>query len=458
MASVTPPALLSGFRDFTPEQCAQRDHIFATARRVFELYGYLQIQTPAMERLSVLSGKYGEEGEQLMFKVLNSGDFLAGADLTDLTAKKLIPQICERAMRYDLTVPFARYVVMHQSEIALPFKRYQIQNVWRADRASKGRYREFYQCDVDVVGSSSLQHEAEFVAIYDQILTTLGLPGFTIRLNHRQILTALCEAARCPDHFTEVCTAIDKLDKIGEGGVSQELAQRGINASAAAFILETIRFSGSPEQTLAYLEERLNQAPSAAKGIADLRSIFETYLPFLGIQKATVRIDLTLARGLNYYTGTIFEVTADGVEIGSIGGGGRYDDLTGMFGLKNLTGVGISLGADRVHDVMTQLGLFENTRPSVCQALIVHFGGACLTPALALAQTLRANGIAAEVYADSQHKLAKQFSYADRKRIPYTIIIGEEELANQTYKLKRMDTGEQTQHTLAELLVLLQNR
>jgi histidyl-tRNA synthetase len=443
--SAQKPSIPSGTRDFLPLQARRRQHILQTAARVFAKYGYQPIETPALEKLQVLTGKYGEEGDQLLFKVLNSGDYLAKADATLLAERNsaaLAPHLCERALRYDLTVPFARFVVMHQNDLEFPFKRYQMQPVWRADRPQKGRYREFWQCDVDVAGSTSLLHEAEFIAIYDEVLSTLGLQDFTIVLNHRKLLAGLAAAAGCEDRFTDLCVAIDKLDKIGPDGVRQELAQRGISDAAAAQLLPWFALQGSPAEVLAQLQAQVPPNDLLAQAQADLQQVL-TYHAALPHFRAQLRLDLSLARGLNYYTGTIFEVRAGGVQIGSIGGGGRYDDLTGMFGKSGIPGAGISLGADRVYDVMDELGLFAALPHAGTRALIVRFSPESEAQELTLLTQLRQRDIPAELYHEPA-KLGKQFGYADKKGIPWCIVLGDTERASGQALLKDMASGEQT--------------
>ncbi|MBX3102355.1 MAG: histidine--tRNA ligase [Bacteroidetes bacterium] len=456
--SAPKPSIPSGTRDFLPLQTRRRQHILQTAARVFTKYGYQPIETPALEKLSVLTGKYGEEGDQLLFKVLNSGDYLAKADAGLLAARNsaaLAPQLCERALRYDLTVPFARFVVMHQHELEFPFKRYQMQPVWRADRPQKGRYREFWQCDVDVAGSTSLLHEAEFIAIYDEILSALGLTDFTIMLNHRKLLAGLAEAAGCADKFTDLCVAIDKLDKIGPDGVRQELSARGITPAQAEKLLPWFALQGTPTQVLAQLQTQVppNALLSAAQ--ADLHQML-AYHAVMPHFRAQLRLDLSLARGLNYYTGTIFEVRAGGVQIGSIGGGGRYDDLTGMFGKSGIPGAGISLGADRVYDVLDELGLFAQLPHSGTQVLIIRFSPDSEAEELTLLSRLRQADIAAEVYHEPA-RLGKQFGYADKKQIPWCLVLGDEERAAGKATLKDMQSGAQQAVDFAGIVAKLQH-
>lgn len=446
------PSIPKGTRDFLPEVMLRREYIFDTIRSVFRKYGYAPIETPAMEQLSVLTGKYGEEGDRLIFKILNSGDFLkAATELNDAT--RLSYQICDRALRYDLTVPFARFVVMHQHELTFPFKRYQIQPVWRADRPQKGRYREFYQCDADVVGSDSLLFEGEFIAIFDEALSRLGLPGFNILVSNRKILSGYAEVVGQEDKFIDICVAIDKLDKIGKEGVQKELLGRGVSAEATTQILEMIAFAGSNEEKIAFLKDKFADSPTGLKGLAEMEEVFHLAAQ-LSHYRATVTLDLTLARGLEYYTGTIFEVKALGVSIGSIASGGRYDNLTGVFGVEGLSGVGISFGADRIYDVMEELGLFAERDSAPSQVLLVNFGPDTFLAALAVLNTLREKGIAAELYPD-EAKMKKQFSYADKKGIPYTLMVGSEEVASQQYKVKNMRTGEQVSLPIDGVIGLL---
>ncbi|MEZ4825347.1 MAG: histidine--tRNA ligase [Bacteroidia bacterium] len=435
------PSIPAGTRDFGPEVMIRREYIFQTLREVFKKYGYAPLETPATENLSVLTGKYGEEGDRLIFKILNSGDYLK--DVEDFSdAKKLSFQICSRALRYDLTVPFARYVVMNQSDIVFPFKRYQIQPVWRADRPQKGRYREFYQCDADVVGSDSLLYEAEFVSIYDEAFTRLGFTDFTIMLNNRKILTGYAELIGQPEKFMDVCVAIDKLDKIGEQGVRNELLEKEVSNEAADRLFQLITFEGSTEEKLAFIEQAFSNCPEGLKGVAEIREVMDIYqyLPAFG---GKVELNLKLARGLNYYTGTVFEVKVNNFAMGSIGGGGRYADLTGVFGRHGLSGVGISFGADRIYDVMDGLGLFSQVESAAVQVLVINFGPSTLPSGLRMVRLLREAGIASELYPDNT-KLAKQFGYADKKSIPFSLVIGEEEAKTGQYKLKNMKTGEQT--------------
>ncbi|SEN24353.1 histidyl-tRNA synthetase [bacterium A37T11] len=461
------PSLAKGTRDFSPEEMEKRTYIFDTIRTVFRKYGYREIQTPSFENLGTLTGKYGDEGDKLIFKILNSGDFWEKAVPTDrdlhsapksgsngFSSKSLLPLIAEKALRYDLTVPFARYVVMHQNEITLPFKRYQIQPVWRADRPQKGRYREFYQCDADVVGSESLLNEAEFVLIYQEALSSLGLTDFTIKINNRKILAGIAELLGKPELIVDMTVAIDKLDKIGLEGVSNELIVRGFTEGDVEKLKPVILLKGTNEEKLARLKKVLEGSETGLRGIAEIETVFE-YLSLLspadgGLENPDCQLDITLARGLNYYTGCIFEVKTNQVAMGSIGGGGRYDDLTGMFGLKGLTGVGISFGADRIYDVLEELGLFPAGAVQGTRVLISNFDEKAERYALPILQQLRKNGIAAELYPTAA-KLKKQLAYADARHIPYVILIGEEEMQSGLLSLKNMQTGEQQKLSANEL-------
>ncbi|MEJ5054995.1 histidine--tRNA ligase [Sphingobacterium sp. MYb382] len=450
------PSLAKGTRDFSPQEMEKRNFIFNTLRTVFKKFGYNEIQTPTFENLATLTGKYGEEGDRLIFKILNSGDYLAKAPadlLADKASLKLVSHISEKALRYDLTVPFARYVVMHQHELALPFKRYQIQPVWRADRPQRGRYREFYQCDVDVVGSESLLNEAEFILIYHEALAALGLRDFTIKVNNRKILTGIAEVIGKPSLIVDMTVAIDKLDKIGLDGVNKELLERGFTESDVEILRPIILLEGSNADKLASLKAILKDSETGLKGIAEIEEVF-TYLTAFGtadLLDKVVELDITLARGLNYYTGCIFEVKTNEVAMGSIGGGGRYDDLTGMFGLKGLTGVGVSFGADRIYDVLEELSLFPATSTSTTQLLIVNFDAAGESFSLPILRRLRDAGIAAELY-PSGAKLKKQMSYADGKGVPFVLLVGEEEIRTGLLSLKDMKSGEQEQLTVDTLV------
>ena len=449
--SAQKPSIPKGTRDFSPLEMNRRNYIFNTIRSVFEQFGYQPIETPAMENLSTLLGKYGEEGDKLLFKVLNSGDFLSGVNESDLTkdnAAALASKVSEKGLRYDLTVPFARYVVQHRNDITFPFKRYQIQPVWRADRPQKGRYREFYQCDVDVVGSDSLINEAELLLIADQVLGKLGI-NVIIKLNNRKILSGIAELIGHADKITDITVAIDKLDKIGLEKVNEELAERGLDADAIARIQPVINLQGSNDEKLSKLSELLINTSEGPKGIAEVTEI----LSLAGIMNISSRVelDLTLARGLNYYTGAIIEVKAADVAMGSICGGGRYDNLTGIFGLPGVSGVGISFGADRIYDVLNELNLFTTAIASTTKVLFVNFGGQEEKLSIEMASKLRAIGINTEVYPDNA-KLKKQFSYADSNMIPWVVIIGEQERLDNNCILKNMATGEQNTMPTGEII------
>jgi len=447
------PSIPKGTRDFSPAEVAKRTYIFDTIKKVFQKYGYQPIETPTMENLSTITGKYGEEGDQLIFKILNSGDYLSKASDDKLAAKNsksLTFEISEKALRYDLTVPFARYVVMHQNEITLPFKRYQIQPVWRADRPQKGRYREFYQCDADVVGSESLLNEAEFVLIYDEALTKLGFKDFEVRINNRKILAGISEVAGKPDLLIDMTVAIDKLDKIGLDGVKKELLEKGFDEKDLNTLEPIILLSGTNEEKINSLKTVLGNSEVGRKGIEELEDVF-SYFETFQLNKAKLILDITLARGLNYYTGAIFEVKTNEVAMGSIGGGGRYDDLTGMFGLKNLTGVGVSFGADRIYDVMEELNLFPENATSYTKLLITHFEEKAFKYALPLLQKLRDAEIAVELYPNLS-KMQKQMKYANDKKIPYVIVIGEEEMNTGILSFKNMESGEQQKLTIEQII------
>ncbi|RZL16976.1 MAG: histidine--tRNA ligase [Pedobacter sp.] len=458
--STIKPSLAKGTRDFSPQEMAKRNHIFNTIKTVFKKYGYAEIQTPSMENLSTLTGKYGDEGDKLIFKILNSGDYLAKADANHLSAhdsNALIKSISEKALRYDLTVPFARYVVMHQNEIALPFKRFQVQPVWRADRPQKGRYREFYQCDVDVVGSDSLLNEAEFILIYQEALSKLGMSDFTIKINNRKILSGIAEIIGKPDLIVDMTVAIDKLDKIGLEGVILELLGRGFVEADIALLKPVILLEGTTEDKLSALKTILASSEIGLKGILEIEKVFAFVKQLLSgsdLKSPDLELDITLARGLNYYTGCIFEVKTNEVAMGSIGGGGRYDDLTGMFGLKGLTGVGISFGADRIYDVLHELNLFPISAAEGTKVLISNFDEEAENYALPLLQKLREHGIATELYPSSA-KLKKQMSYADAKSIPYVIIIGSDEISDGLLMLKNMSSGAQQKLDIGAIITVL---
>lgn len=447
----TKPGIPKGTRDFSPVEMAKRNYIFNTIREVFYLYGFQQIETPSMENLSTLMGKYGEEGDKLLFKIQNSGDYFSGLtdeELLSRNAVKLASKFCEKGLRYDLTVPFARYVVMHRDEISFPFKRFQIQPVWRADRPQKGRYREFYQCDADVVGSNSLLNEVELVQMIDAVFGKFGI-RVSIKINNRKILTGIAEIIGEADKIVDITVAIDKLDKIGLDNVNVELASKGIPQEAIDKLQPIILLSGSNEEKLETLKNILAASETGLKGVEESEFILKT-VASLGV-KSEVELDLTLARGLNYYTGAIFEVKALDVQIGSISGGGRYDNLTGVFGMDGMSGVGISFGADRIYDVLNQLDLYPKNSVNATQLLFVNFGEAEAAYVLPILSKVRAAGIRAEVYPDST-KMKKQMSYANSKAIPFVAIVGETEMNEGKVMLKNMTTGEQALITPDELV------
>lgn len=455
------PSIPKGTRDFGPAVVAKRNYIFGEIKRTFQKFGYLPLETPAMEQLSVLTGKYGDEGDQLIFKILNSGDFLAKTKAEDIEAghKHLTRKISEKALRYDLTVPFARYVVMNRNDITFPFKRFQIQPVWRADRPQKGRYREFYQCDADVVGTNSLLCEAEIVQMINETLTNLGLNDFTIKINHRGVLAGIAEAIGEKGREGEICVAIDKLDKIGREGVRKELQERGIADEAIAKLEPLYDLTGSNEEKLQQLQQLLGSTAEGTRGLSDLNEVW-AYLQGLQSKALTAEnpsseprlmLDVTLARGLSYYTGCIFEVKVNNVSMGSISGGGRYDNLTGMFGLPGVSGVGFSFGVDRIYDVLEELQLFPERSQTGTEVLLVQFDKASESYALPLLQLLRDAGIRSELYPEAA-KLKKQMSYADQKNIPYVVLIGSEEMSSGKLKLRNMKTGEQQDYTIEEII------
>ncbi|MEE1897057.1 histidine--tRNA ligase [Flavobacterium rakeshii] len=447
------PGIPKGTRDFSPAEVAKRQYIISAIKHHFETFGFQPIETPTFENSSTLMGKYGEEGDRLIFKILNSGDYLAKVDAVLLENKdsvKVASQISEKALRYDLTVPFARYVVQHQNDIVFPFKRYQIQPVWRADKPQKSRYREFYQCDADVVGSKSLWQEVEFVQLYDGVFTSLGLNGVTIKINNRKILSGIAEVIGAKDKLIDFTVALDKLDKIGEDGVKKEMLEKGIGEDAIQKVQPLFNFTGSINEKLDKLNELLATSEEGLKGVEELRFICDN-VAAIGLGESTLDLDVTLARGLNYYTGAIFEVSAPaGVKIGSIGGGGRYDDLTGIFGLKNMSGVGISFGLDRIYDVIEELNLFPDTVTESTKVLFINFGDKESLYAMKAVKQLRAAGIKSELYPDSA-KVGKQFQHADKRGIPFAVLTGDEEINNNTFTLKNLATGEQEQVSLEEL-------
>jgi histidyl-tRNA synthetase len=445
------PSIPKGTRDFSPIEMAKRNYIFNTIKEVFLLYGFQQIETPAMENLSTLMGKYGEEGDKLLFKMLNSGDYLKNAPAEMLEQHDyihLIPKISEKGLRYDLTVPFARYVVMHRNDIQFPFKRYQIQPVWRADRPQKGRYREFYQCDADVVGSDSLMNEIELVGMIDEVFKRFGI-NVIIKINNRKVLSGIAEVIGAPDKIVDITVAIDKIDKIGLENVNSELLEKGLSQDAVDALQPLLTLSGSNEEKLATLSTLLASSEVGMKGVEELRYVLtnsEAQQP-----KGVVELDVSLARGLNYYTGTIIEVKAKDVVIGSITGGGRYDNLTGVFGMPGTSGVGISFGADRIYDVLNTLELYPKDTLASTKVLFVNFGEKEGAQSLQYVMKLRANGIPAEIYPDST-KMKKQMSYANDKNVAYVAMVGETEMANGTIALKCMETGEQENLTINEVI------
>jgi histidyl-tRNA synthetase len=459
-----------GFRDFSPEVMAKRNYIFDTIRKSFQLYGFEQIETPTMENRETLTGKYGEEGDRLIFKVLERGDKLKknvahliseinkGITEEDLKGELNIPVLMKilfkekegEALRYDLTVPFARYVVQHQNEIAFPFKRYQIQPVWRADRPQKGRYREFYQCDADIIGSDSLLNEVELVKLFDEVLSNLGLKSFSIKLNNRKILSGIAEVIGRPEMIIPITVAIDKLEKIGLEKVNEELSQRGLSADELEKIQPLFKIEGSNDEKLAQLSKFLKDSEIGLIGIEETKFILDT-ADSLGLTIASLEVDVTLARGLDYYTGAIFEVVSNEAKMGSICGGGRYADLTGIFGLKNMSGVGISFGADRIYDVMEELNLFPESANATTQVLFINFGDKEASYCLKALQKLRVEGIRAELYPDPA-KMKKQMKYANDKKIPFVVMVGEDEMSSGQLSLKNMESGEQSKIIIEELI------
>ena len=451
------PSIPKGTRDFSPIEMAKRNYIFDTIKEVFALYGFQQIETPAMQTLQTLMGKYGEEGDKLLFKVLNSGDFMSKVtdqDLVERNSLHLASVLCEKGLHYDLTVPFARYVVMHREELQLPFKRYQIQPVWRADRPQKGRYREFYQCDADVVGSDSLLNEVELIQIIDTVFTRFGI-RVQIKLNNRKILTGIAEVIGAADKIINITVAIDKLDKIGIENVNQELRKNGISNEAIALLQPIISLSGSNDEKLNTISRVLASSEIGLKGVEEARFILST-LKSAGLQNE-IQLDLTLARGLNYYTGSIFEVKALDMPMGSITGGGRYDNLTGIFGMPGLSGVGFSFGADRIYDVLNALNLYPKAVVNTTQVLFINFGDQEAAYCMSKIKAVRDAGISAELYPDNV-KMKKQMSYANAKRIPFVVLAGENEIRTQKVTLKVMETGEQQVVDTQQLVNILSAR
>ena len=448
MAQVQKPSIPKGTRDFSPEQMAGRNYIFDTTKSVFRQFGYKPIETPSMENLSTLLGKYGEEGDKLLFKVLNSGDAFAQISSDDLQkgSNALSLKVCEKGLRYDLTVPFARYVVQHRNEITFPFKRYQIQPVWRADRPQKGRYREFYQCDVDVIGSKSLLNELELVQIADKVFNLFGI-NVCIKINNRKILAGLAEAMGFPEKLVEITIAMDKIDKIGIEAVKEEMLAGGVDGKGFSVLEPVLTFTGSTEEKLSLISNVVKDSEIGRKGVEELQTLFNLIAEANIRQK--VEVDLSLARGLNYYTGAIFEVKALDFAIGSICGGGRYDNLTGIFGLPDVSGVGISFGADRIYDVLTGLDKFPKEAVGGTNVLLSNMDESSVAYLLPLANELRAKGVSCEVYPD-QSKLKKQFEYAEKNKIPFFIIAGESEVQAKTINIKNLETGDQITLPLSE--------
>lgn len=452
------PSIPKGTRDFNPEQVAKRNYIFSTIKTCFETFGFQPIETPSFENSETLMGKYGEEGDRLIFKILNSGDFLSKVNnqlYADKNSNKITSSISEKALRYDLTVPFARYVVQHQNEIEFPFKRYQMQPVWRADRPQKGRFREFYQCDADVVGSESLWQEVEFVQLYDTVFDALGLKGTTIKINNRKILSGIAEVIGASDKLIDFTVALDKLDKIGEEKVKEEMLGKGIPQNGIDKLQPLFSLTGGFDSQIESLKQILSTSKEGKKGIEELQFI-NNAIQSLGLKTSTLQLDVTLARGLNYYTGAIFEVSApEGVKMGSIGGGGRYADLTGIFGLKNVSGVGISFGLDRIYLVLEELGLFPETITKSTEVLFINFGDKEALFSLKAIKSLREAGVNSELYPDritNGKHMKKQMNYANKRNILFVVLVGEEEMNNSLYTLKDMKSGEQKKVSLDVLI------
>ncbi|MEP1488067.1 MAG: histidine--tRNA ligase [Algibacter sp.] len=448
------PSIPKGTRDFNPEQVAKRNYIFNSIRGAFETFGFQPIETPSFEKSDTLLGKYGEEGDRLIFKILDNGDYLSSVPELDYVNKninKITSSISGKALKYDLTVPFARYVVQHQNEIEFPFKRYQIQPVWRADRPQKGRFREFFQCDADVVGSKSLWQEVEFIQLYDTVFTALKLEGVTIKINNRKILSGIAEVIGASDKLIDFTVALDKLDKIGEEKVKEEMLGRGIPQSGIDKLQPLFSLTGDFETQIESLKTILASSEDGIKGVEELQFI-NTAISELGLKTAALQLDVTLARGLNYYTGAIFEVAAPkDVKMGSIGGGGRYDDLTGIFGMKDVSGVGISFGLDRIYLVLEELGLFPETVNKNIDVLFINFGDKEALFSLKAIKELRANGINAELYPDAA-KMKKQMNHANKRQIPFVVLVGDDEVASNTFTLKNMALGEQDKVSLVALI------
>ena len=447
------PSIPKGTRDFSPAVMLKRNYLMGIIKQAFQTFGYLPIETPSMENLSTLMGKYGEEGDRLIFKILNSGDYLNKVDLTSaLESKKLTTKISEKALRYDLTVPFARYVVQNQNEITFPFKRYQIQPVWRADRPQKGRFREFFQCDADVVGSPSLLYEVELIQLYDTVFTKLKLPSI-IKINNRKVLSGIADVVGEADKLIDITVALDKLDKIGLAKVKEEMQNKGVSDAAIQKLDPILKMSGGANEKLATMRSVLAASSIGLEGLAELQTVVDK-VNVLGLETAELDFDLTLARGLNYYTGSIFEVEAKGVEMGSIGGGGRYDDLTGIFGLKDLPGIGVSFGLDRIYLVAEELNLFPSLEADFSQVLFVNFGEIEADYCLKALRDLRRAGVNSELYPDAA-KMKKQMNYANKKGIPYVALVGEDEMKSGLLTVKNMNDGAQYNLSLEDLIIKL---
>lgn len=448
------PSIPKGTRDFLPTQVAKRNYLFNTIKKVFSKYGFSPIETPSFELSKTLLGKYGEEGDRLIFRILNSGEKMKKADLDALqdgNLPRFANSLAEKALRYDLTVPFARFVVQHQNDLTFPFKRYQIQPVWRADRPQHGRYQEFYQCDADVVGSDSLLYEVDFIQIFDEVLTELQIPSFTILVNNRKILSGIAEVSGQQDRIIDITVAIDKLDKIGQDGVVKELLEKGIPEEAIEVITPLFNLTGTTEEALITMKSFLADSEIGMKGISELEFVIQQ-VNALGLERAELKFDVTLARGLNYYTGAIFEVKANNVKMGSICGGGRYDDLTGVFGMPGMSGVGISFGADRIYDVINELELFPADLEKGIEVLFLNMGEAEQNVCMSYVKEVRKNGISCEIYPSYEAKLKKQMKYANDVNAQYVAIVGEEELQEGLIQLKNMATGEQEECSIEELI------
>jgi len=439
-----------GTRDFLPAEMARRNYIFDTIRSVFRSFAFEPIETPSLENLSTLMGKYGEEGDKLLFKVLNSGDFMEGVDFNE-DYHKVAPRICDRGLRYDLTVPFARFVVQHRDQVVFPFRRYQLQPVWRADRPQKGRYREFYQCDADMIGSTSLLNELELVQMIDTVFSKLGIK-VTVKINNRKVLAGIAEMIGAPEKMVDITVAIDKLDKIGLDNVRTELAERGLTAEQITALDPVFSLNGTAEEKMAALEQMFSNVETGKKGTEELKELFG-YISSANV-KCDVELDLTLARGLNYYTGAIFEVKAQNVQIGSICGGGRYDNLTGIFGMPDVSGVGISFGADRIYDVLTELQAFPEGLEQAARVMFINFGPTEQAACIGIAARLRAEGIATLIYPDAA-KMKKQMDFANRKQVPYVAFVGESEMKDGTVTIKNMADGSQKTVSVEEMTKLL---